>query len=306
MAYHRVESVVDQHLTQDTANFQLSRNLVSVGYYVNVQTRSSIAHSHPYYEFILVRRGICEYLSGGKRFLLHPDEMLLIAPGTVHTMICPSDSSSYERLILQVDADFMLQVLSECMLQDRIFNSHSLYILRAEDVCRWGLRELLERINASASVTDSSLRDQLYRCQIGELTLTIEHVVSTSQSVPPNASSSLISGVTTYILEHFRDPELNVADIAQRFYISREHLSRSFKSYTNESIRHYITDLRMQEFRYGLVTGKNVLDACLASGFSDYSSFVKSFRKLYGITPTEYREQLKNAINRTPLTQVTD
>ena len=301
-AYHQVESVVDQHLTQDTANFQLSRNLVSVGYYVNVLTRSSIAHSHPYFEFILVRRGICEYLSGGKRFLLHPDEMLLISPGTVHTMICPSDSSSYERLILQVDAEFMVQVLNDCMLQERTNRFPSLYILRAEDVCRWGLRELLERINATASVTDSGLRDQLYRCQIGELMLTIEHVAGTSQSVAPNASSALISGVTAYILERFRDPELNVASIAQQFYVSREHLSRSFKSYTNESIRHYITDLRMQEFRYGLVTGKSVLDACLASGFSDYSSFVKSFRNLYGITPTEYREQLKKAINRTPLT----
>ena len=291
---------MDQHLTQDTANFQLSRNLVSVGYYVNVQTRSSIAHSHPYFEFILVRRGICEYLSGGKRFLLHPDEMLLISPGTVHTMICPSDSSSYERLILQVDAEFMVQVLNDCMLQERTNRFPSLYILRAEDVCRWGLRELLERINATASVTDSGLRDQLY--QIGELMLTIEHVAGTSQSVAPNASSALISGVTAYILERFRDPELNVASIAQQFYVSREHLSRIFKSYTNESIRHYITDLRMQEFRYGLVTGKSVLDACLASGFSDYSSFVKSFRNLYGITPTEYREQLKKAINRTPLT----
>ena len=292
---------MDQHLTQDTANFQLSRNLVSVGYYVNVLTRSSIAHSHPYFEFILVRRGICEYLSGGKRFLLHPDEMLLISPGTVHTMICPSDSSSYERLILQVDAEFMVQVLNNCMLQERINSFPSLYILRAEDVCRWGLRELLERINATASVTDSGLRDQLYRCQIGELMLTIEHVAGTSQSVAPNASSALISGVTAYILERFRDPELNVASIAQQVYVSREHLSRSFKSYTNESIRHYITDLRMQEFRYGLVTGKSVLDACLASGFSDYSSFVKSFRNLYGITPTEYREQLKKTINRTPL-----
>ena len=248
---------MDQHLTQDTANFQLSRNLVSVGYYVNVLTRSSIAHSHPYFEFILVRRGICEYLSGGKRFLLHPDEMLLISPGTVHTMICPSDSSSYERLILQVDAEFMVQVLNNCMLQERTNSFPSLYILRAEDVCRWGLRELLERINATASVTDSGLRDQLYRCQIGELMLTIEHVAGTSQSVAPNASSALISGVTAYILERFRDPELNVASIAQQFYVSREHLSRSFKSYTNESIRHYITDLRMQEFRYGLVTGKS-------------------------------------------------
>ena len=306
IVYHHVQSVVDQHLTQDMANLQLSRSLVSVGYYVNVQTRSSIAHSHPYYELILVRRGICEYHSGGARFFLHPDELLLIAPGTVHTMICPAESSSYERLILHVNADFMHQVLAASLLPERVRDFPPLYILRAEDVCRWGLRELFERINASASVSDAGLREQLYRCQIGELMLTIEHAARTSKSVPPSSSSALISDVTAYILEHFRDPELNVAGIAQQFYVSREHLSRTFKSYTNESISHYITDLRMQEFRYGLVTGKSVLSACMESGFSDYSSFVKSFRKLYGITPVEYREQLKSAMNRTPSVELAD
>ena len=299
MGFHRVESVVDQHLTQDMANLQLSRNLVSVGYYVNVQTRSSIAHSHPFYEFILVRRGVCEYRSSGARFFLHPDELLIIAPGTVHTMLCPEDAPRYERLILQVDADFMARVLTTFVPYVR--PAPPLYILRAEAVCRWGLRELLERINASASVTDTALREELYRCQIGELLLTVKHVMNTSKSVVPNSSSALISDVTGYILARFRDPALNVAGIAQQFYVSREHLSRTFKSYTGESISHYITDLRMQEFRYGLVSGKSVLDACMESGFSDYSSFVKSFRKLYGITPAEYREQLKNAMNRAPL-----
>ena len=294
---------MDQHLTQDMANLQLNRDLVSVGYYVNVQMRSSIAHSHPYYELILVRRGICEYHSGGVRFFLHPDELLLIVPGTVHTMICPAESSRYERLILQVNADFMHQVLNASLLPDRVHSLPPLYILRAEDVCRWGLRELFERINASASVTDTALREQLFRCQIGELMLTIEHAARTSQAVPVSTSSEFISEVTAYILEHFRDPELNASSIAQQFFVSREHLSRTFKNYTSESISHYITDLRMQEFRYGLMMGKSVLDACLASGFSNYSSFVKSFRKLYGITPVEYREQLKKAMNRTPLTE---
>lgn len=304
MPYHRVESVVDQHLTQDMANYQLSRSLVSVGYYVNVETRSSIAHSHPYYELILVRRGVCEYLSGGARFLLHPDELLFISPGTVHTMICHEDSESYERLILQINADFMTQVLELYRLDGS--KLPPLYILRAESVCRWGLRELVERINASASVTDADLREQLYRCQIGELMLTVKHIARASKSVAPDASSTLVSGVTAYIQEHFREAELNVASIAQHFYVSREHLSRTFKNYTSESISHYITDLRMQEFRYGLVTGKSVLDACMESGFSDYSSFVKSFRKLYGITPMEYREQLKNAMNRAPLAQAAE
>ena len=136
--------------------------------------------------------------------------------------------------------------------------------------------------------------------------LTVKHIARASKSVVPNASSTLVSGVTAYIQEHFHDPELNVASIAQHFYVSREHLSRTFKNYTSESISHYITDLRMQEFRYGLVTGKSVLDACMESGFSDYSSFVKSFRKLYGITPMEYREQLKSAMNRAPLAQAAE
>ena len=296
MAYHRVESIVDQHLTQDMANYQLSRSLVSVGYYVNVETRSSIAHYHPYYELILVRRGVCEYHSNGDRFLLHPDELLLLAPGTVHTMLDLKDSSSYERLILQVDAGFMASILAACGPVEWTCVQQPLFLLGTDAVCRWGLRELIERINATSSVPDAVLREQLYRCQIAELMLTAEQAARSFETVAPSSSSELVSAVTGFILEHFREPELSVALCAQQFYISREHLSRTFKSYTSESISHYITDLRMQEFRYGLLKGKNVLSACLESGFSDYSSFVKSFRKLYGITPVEYREQLRSAM----------
>ena len=93
---------------------------------------------------------------------------------------------------------------------------------------------------------------------------------------------------------------MTVALIARQFYISREHLSRTFKGYTSESISHYIAELRMQAFRYGLLSGKGVLAACMESGFSDYSSFVKSFRKFYGVTPAEYRERLRSAMLRTP------
>ena len=40
-----------------------------------------------------------------------------------------------------------------------------------------------------------------------------------------------------------------------------------------------------------LEEGVSVLNACTESGFPDYSSFLKTFRRLYGITPTEYRAQ---------------
>ena len=40
-----------------------------------------------------------------------------------------------------------------------------------------------------------------------------------------------------------------------------------------------------------LEEGVSVLNACTESGFPDYSSFLKTFRRLYGITPAEYRAQ---------------
>lgn len=94
-----------------------------------------------------------------------------------------------------------------------------------------------------------------------------------------------------YLQAHYQDPTLTTAQLAQELYASREHLSRAFKECTMESIHNYLTYLRMQHCRKALEEGVSVLNACTESGFPDYSSFLKTFRRLYGITPAEYRAQ---------------
>ena len=49
----------------------------------------------------------------------------------------------------------------------------------------------------------------------------------------------------------------------------------------------------MQHCCQAIADGRSILDACTESGFSDYSSFLKSFRKLYGMTPVTYRTRLR-------------
>ena len=58
----------------------------------------------------------------------------------------------------------------------------------------------------------------------------------------------------------------------------------------------YLTYLRMQHCRKALEEGVSVLNACTESGFPDYSSFLKTFRRLYGITPAEYRAQNRTVV----------
>lgn len=101
----------------------------------------------------------------------------------------------------------------------------------------------------------------------------------------PSSTSVLVARAVVYLQTHYQNPTLTTAQLAQELYVSREHLSRAFKECTMESIHNYLTYLRMQHCRKALEEGVSVLNACTESGFPDYSSFLKTFRRLYGITP---------------------
>ena len=91
--------------------------------------------------------------------------------------------------------------------------------------------------------------------------------------------------------------------LAQLFDLAFGNIGRffkeiAFKTYTMESVHGYLTNLRMQHCRRAIAAGASVLDACNASGFTNYTSFLKTFRSLYGITPSEYRNQLRRTPER--------
>ena len=117
-----------------------------------------------------------------------------------------------------------------------------------------------------------------------------------SQGLEHPAAPVYWSRAVAYLQTHYQDPTLTTAQLAQELYASREHLSRAFKECTMESIHNYLTYLRMQHCRKALEEGVSVLNACTESGFPDYSSFLKTFRRLYGITPTEYRAQHRTMV----------
>ena len=112
----------------------------------------------------------------------------------------------------------------------------------------------------------------------------------------PSSTSVLVARAVVYLQTHYQDPTLTTAQLAQELYASREHLSRAFKECTMESIHNYLIYLRMQHCRKALEEGVSVLNACTESGFPDYSSFLKTFRRLYGITPAEYRAQHRTMV----------
>ncbi len=98
--------------------------------------------------------------------------------------------------------------------------------------------------------------------------------------------------VTGIISERMGDFEFNVSTLQEEMAMSREHLFRKLKALTGNSPSELIRTLRLKTAATMLEKGNDsITQIALNSGFSNSSIFAQSFRKLYGITPGEYRKE---------------
>lgn len=285
----------DQNITQEVANLRLTLDKVVVGWYSNRKVRQSVTHSHPYHEYIYMVSGKALYHVDGSRYELHPGEMMLIPPGTVHTGFY----DTYDRLIIQIDDAFWRETLRAVYpVSDTRNIPDKLMIFHEEPVSKWNIRGMIERTAVAAGLKRDFEKNLMYRTTLLQLTLIIQQIIAEDGVARPASTSPLVALVTSYLQQHYREPDLSVSELAKVAYVSREHLSRVFKEYTMQSVYGYLTELRMQSCRRDIAAGKRILDACLENGFPNYSSFLKTFHKMYGVTPQEYRTQLRHAMSQ--------
>src|SRR6185437_8340524 len=96
---------------------------------------------------------------------------------------------------------------------------------------------------------------------------------------------------------HLRDPDLSASAVAKRLRISDSYLRKLFES-EDTSFSNFVLRRRLVR-AYRLLTdprwaGRNVASIAFASGFGDLSYFNRSFKRLYGATPTDVRSGAGN------------
>jgi transcriptional regulator GlxA family with amidase domain len=85
---------------------------------------------------------------------------------------------------------------------------------------------------------------------------------------------------------------LPLSRLAQSVNLSPARLSYLFKAETGSSPGRYLRTLRMQDATTLLLdTFLSIKEIVASVGFTDESHFVKGFKRIYGVTPTEYRRQ---------------
>ncbi|MBC2839166.1 AraC family transcriptional regulator [Robiginitalea sp. SC105] len=105
-----------------------------------------------------------------------------------------------------------------------------------------------------------------------------------------------INTIFNFVKENYRDP-ISLEEMADLTHMTVPSFCRYFKKVTNKTFVQFVNEYRMVHASNLLSENEmSITEICFESGFNNFSHFNKSFKAFTGMSPSEYRNQLKTVM----------
>ena len=266
---------------------------INVSRTVNTQINDQV-HWHPYAEILL---SLTDRNSAAVNFNGHDlrvNDIVVAYPGELHSVHSSGDDSW---LILQ----FPMELLTAISELNSIVSSFPRRHYVRYDPTRLGSEHMVLRIKEIAELYFSHQPFKETRMYASMLTFFaelgeywadaegIEHVESAGKE---HESLKLMAEACLYIANNCSQ-HLSLDSVARHMGISKSHFSHLFKRYTNMTFVDYLTAERIRKAEaLSLDPSRHFTDIAFESGFSSISTFNRAFRKVKGVSPSEFRDKM--------------
>lgn len=109
------------------------------------------------------------------------------------------------------------------------------------------------------------------------------------QNFKSGDQNSKIQESVAHLVKNFKDPKLTIGEVARQSFVSEVYFRKLFKEEYGISPQKYIVDLRIQHAKGLIAAGYYSLqEVAYLSGYSDYKYFSVAFKKIVGVSPSDY------------------
>lgn len=133
--------------------------------------------------------------------------------------------------------------------------------------------------------------DVLFQCKVIELMILLKKAVRLAALENlPKQENKTVSRAIEYINLHLAE-ELTTSSIAKQLFVDKSYFCRIFKQTTGATFNEYLTQKRI-DFALQLInSGMSCTEACYKSGFGNYSSFYKYFKRYTENIPNKNKDR---------------
>lgn len=254
-------------------------------FHIKDQTKREFSyHYHDFHKVIIFLSGKAAYHIEGKSYYLKPWDILLVNRHAIHKPEIDF-SVPYERFVLWIRDDIKSTELLRCFQKaiDRSYN-----LIRLDSDTQEKLKQLLYELEAAlkdekfgSELLGSALFTQ-FMVYVNRIFLEKQYIYDTRSY----SSDSQIEELLRYI-NHNLTEDLSIETLARKYYLSKYHMMRKFKEETGYTVHNYIISKRLLLARTKISEGTPILKASQLSGFSDYTTFSRAYKKQFGTAPSQ-------------------
>ncbi|MDD5863122.1 MAG: AraC family transcriptional regulator [Firmicutes bacterium] len=245
------------------------------------------AHWHEYVEFLWLREGRMTAVVQADTYELAPGDLLTINSGELHMTKISSRTAYCPYVLIQVSFQRLREYLpnlerlrfTTCLRKAEIDETPGL----SQALC--AMQQLFEE-NADGY-------QLLFTARFFEFLHSMyRHHAALALPEAENATVrdlNRVMEVVGWTQAHYQQP-LSLDDAAAHIGISKEYFCRIFKKYTGQTYLDYLCMIRTTHFYDALQTSDESIPALMErSGLTNYKTFLRTFRALYGTTPQKAR-----------------
>lgn len=265
-----------------------------LGYYYNVRNAGYHfkGEKHDCYELTFVDRGALETEIEGQHYVIREKELMIYGPEQFHTQhIAEGQSCSYITIVFSmVNITPDAQNVENTLLLNKVFS----YDKKIYSLLREFVQESSVQIPYINSLMICLLQETMIRLlRSAYLTPKEERPVSPARQ---HYQDELLERILTYIDQSICEP-LTIAEICQKFSISRSSLQLLFKEYLDQTPKKYISDLKLEKSCQLIREQKySISEISLMLGFNSIHYFSRAFTHKYHMAPSEYSKQMFNQV----------
>ena len=266
---------------------KMSRDDIEIYHYCDEATFSVPRHRHDFYELYCLLSDSFVYHVENRQYDLTPGNLVLVPPGETHWPELGGPPRDIERIVLWLNPRFVdsLSIFLPKTLGAIGENLQDEHLIVPDEKTYQVILSLLYSLLYEKNRADA---DSQYLCHLilSQMLIHISRVLNRRARPLEDTETRYgqIMKVHEYINAHFRE-SLSVAELAQRFFMDKNTMTRQFRRITGMTPGVYIRRKRLESAYQLIRQGFGVQYAGLSSGFTDYSAFYRAFRQRYGLSP---------------------
>jgi AraC-like DNA-binding protein len=248
-------------------------------------------HYHPEYEIIFITgsdgtRHIGEHISK-----YAGSDLAFIGPNVPHLNFDYGIRTDYEKIVVQMKEDFLhdsLQKIPELSAIKQLFErARNVVLFRGETKRQVG--ERLQRLGQA-----SHFRQFIELLEIFQLLANSpEYEILGVQPIEQNYNlqdQQRLHKIYHFVEQHYQQ-KIGMPEVLALCHFSPSAFCRYFKRMAQMTFTDFLNQYRINQAKKLLLQDHNVTEACYGSGFESLSHFNKSFKRLNGENPMQFKKR---------------